>query len=103
MDWFSANIIEMNDFRNCEKIQKGIIFTITKYANIYFCTAIQMCICMEHTQKCMVISYFSLEILSAICLRFKTAKSNQVLSKQGHATVFDVFGANMSRMLPFRQ
>ena len=58
---------------------------------------------MEHTQKCMVISYFSLEILSAICLGFKTAKSNQVLSKQGQTTVFDVFGSNMSRMLPFRQ
>ena len=87
-----------------KKVIKTIIFTLTrKYANKYFCTAIQMCICMEHTQKCMVISYFSLEILSAICLRFKTAKSNQVLSKQGHATVFDVFGANMSRMLPFRQ
>ena len=47
--------------------------------------------------------FFFRDILSAICLRFKTAKSNQVLSKQGHATVFDVFGANMSRMLPFRQ
>ena len=47
--------------------------------------------------------FFFRDILSAICLRFKTAKSNQVLSKQGHATVFDVFGANMSRMLSFRQ
>ena len=84
-------------------VLKTMIFNFTTYANKYFCTAIQICICIEHTQKCMVISYFSFEILSAICLGFKTAKSNQVLSKQGHTTVFDVFGSNMSRMLPFRQ
>ena len=72
-------------------VLKTMIFNFTTYANKYFCTAIQICICIEHTQKCMVISYFSFEILSAICLGFKTAKSNQVLSKQLDTLLYLMF------------
>ena len=86
-------------------VLKTMIFNFTTYANKYFCTAIQMCICMKHTQKCMVISYFSFEILSAICLGFKTAKSNQVLSKQLDTLLCLMFLVPICllRMMPFRQ